>query len=111
MATMNNDWNEWATHVAQTWLDQDEYFLSQLPLVITDNYTRNSIAVKDIKSAATAAQLTDFIRDYLEECKPVLESSLYADLIDALLSEIDYTELAQLYLDDYIDDIGAQLEG
>lgn len=90
MAT--KDLTEWATRQAKMRLDQDNEFYIELKQM------SRSLSDADDDTLSIVA---DFIRDYLENNKPVLEPSLYDDFyddfIDAFLSEIDYTELAKVY--------------
>lgn len=85
------DWGDWVTKYAQMWLDNDEWFqLTVLPAYF---------AALAEKSRASASELSDIIRDYVIENRPDIEPSLYDDLLNAMLTEIDYTQLAADYID------------
>jgi len=86
------DWNDWTTKRCQLWLDNDEFFYQLLTELIADG---------DPSDAHRVSKIAAFIRDYVEDGKPALEPSLYDDLINALLSEIDYYALANDYIDTY----------
>jgi hypothetical protein len=40
------------------------------------------------------------LRDFIEEQNPVTEASLYADLMNAAFSEVDWQEVAEQYVNE-----------
>jgi hypothetical protein len=51
---------------------------------------------------AAACQLADEIREYIEEQNPITDASVFADLLNAALSEVNWSEVARHYLAEVI---------
>ena len=45
-------------------------------------------------------RLGDRIKDFIEEYNPCEESGLYTDLLNAAISEVDFYEIAEHYMDE-----------
>jgi hypothetical protein len=94
-----NGWTNYETWNVALWLSNDEG---------TYNYTRER--ADEIKASASehhnvpsiwtedeAArfELADWLKEYVEESAPDLGASMFADLLNAALSDVDWAEIAE----------------
>ena len=85
-----NGWANYETWNVKLWLDNDEGV-----------YRTINTEAQHLKGLPNdVSKLADFIKDYVEENTPDLGSSCYADLLNASLSEVDYYQIAEAYLED-----------
>lgn len=105
-----NGWKNYETWAIALWLDNEyeTYKLMQyksskiIKSVLKDanfDYQLSENREKLIQNSAY--RLADEIRKYIEQNNPISsEASVYVDLLNAAISEADYIEIAEHYLDD-----------
>jgi hypothetical protein len=80
---LDNDTSEYAQHIAQEIYDRTE---------ANDTFTREEQAAIDLAQA---------IKDSVQEINPIAgQASMFADLLNAALDEVDWHEIAEHYLED-----------
>lgn len=99
----HNGWQNYETWVVKLWLDNDEGSYRHW-----NNRTReiweecetggNSFATDQSQRARIA--LAEELKDTITNEGPELGASMYADLLNAALSEVDWHELANAFLQD-----------
>src|SRR5437870_5544018 len=104
MESTYNGWRNYETWLTNLWLSNDqgtyEYWRdlareSWQHAEDTDILTRGQVA-----RSGLAARL----KDEIEESSPCPEAGLYSDLLNAALSEIDWYEVAEAFLEDIADE-------
>jgi hypothetical protein len=93
-----NGWTNYETWCVKLWLDNEEgsyLFMKDLAIQAADDHSDD----KDDAVSAMANQ----IKDHIEEFSPRLEG-LYADLLQAALSEVNWYEMAESYIDEFCED-------
>jgi hypothetical protein len=104
MESTYNGWRNYETWLTNLWLTNDEgtyeYWREQAREAwrhaeATDILTREQAARGDL-----AARL----KDEIEEYTPCPEAGLYSDLLNAALSEVDWHEVADAFLEDIADE-------
>lgn len=103
MGSTYNGWQNYETWVTNLWLSNEqgtyEYWRDSAREAwrhaeATDIFTREQVARNDL-----ARQL----KDEIEEHNPCPEAGLYSDLLNAALSEINWHEVAEAFLEDIAD--------
>lgn len=86
-----NGWYNYETWLVNLWLTNDQ-----------GSYNYWSEATNEAKDVY---ELSNRIKDEIEEFNPVTdESSLYADLMNAAISEVNFDEIARSFFDDFRED-------
>jgi hypothetical protein len=80
-----NGWSNYETWNAKLWLDNDQGTADEM----------NRMA-----RHAEAGKLAQEIKAFVLECSPDLGASMFADLLNAALSEVDWYEIAEAYIQD-----------
>lgn len=100
MESRYNGWRNYETWVTNLWLTNDAG---------TDGYWREQARAAWGGAEATAYftraeaarnDLARQLKDEIEEGSPCPEAGLYGDLLNAALSEIDWHEVAEAFLED-----------
>ena len=111
MESTYNGWRNYETWLTNLWLSNDqgsyEYWREQAREACrhakaTDFLTREQVARRN---------LAEQLKDEVEECSPCLDAGLYSDLLNAALSDIDWREVAEAFLEDITDESEEQDEG
>ena len=89
-----NGWTNYETWLVNLWLGNEPG---------TEGDCRD-MAVEEINGQDSAYQLGMTLKDYVEDILPDLGASLAADLMGAALSEVNWQEIAEHYLEDYRED-------
>jgi hypothetical protein len=94
-----NGWTNYETWNVSLWLDNDE-----------GSYTYVRERADELKAEAVAArdenesvddptyELAEWLEEFVEETTPDLGASMFADLLGAALSEVDWREIAESVL-------------
>ena len=97
-----NDWTNYETWNCKLWLDNNETTYNKVLnhidfLLVTsdENLTKEENCDQAINS------LTYFLSDMVLNEKPELKNSMYSDMLNASLREINFYEIAESYVDDY----------
>ena len=91
-----NGWTNYETWNVALWMDNDQGLYSMRCEWAQSAYDDN----KDDLDAAKR-QLADTIKDFMEENNPLSsDASCYSDLLSAALSEVDWYEIAENWLED-----------
>ena len=80
-----NGWKNYETWNVALWLGNDSNTADYIDEMLE--------GTKDISEAA------DMLKDYVEEQQPDLPASMFVDLLNAALCEVDWYEIAKTYLD------------
>ncbi len=100
-----NGWANYETWLAALWLDNDEFSQG-----VTMQLMRN--AWKDAKAdwyltraQAAASKLADTLKALIEEDNPLEDqATMYADLMNAAIGEVDFCEIAEHYISDLVNE-------
>jgi hypothetical protein len=86
-------------------LDNDQYSQAHWRDQAEEQYReaeeRNSRTRRDVATY----ELADLLKAEINEAMPELPASMYADILGAALSEINYDEIARHYIDEVADEI------
>ena len=81
-----NGWTNYETWNVKLWLDNEQNS--------ADDMARMA------RRTTEAGKLAREIKDYVQEYSPDLGASMFADLLNAALSEVDWYEIAEAYIKD-----------
>jgi bifunctional pyridoxal-dependent enzyme with beta-cystathionase and maltose regulon repressor activities len=91
-----NGWNNYETWLVALWIDNEEWSYNYAR-EITQNVKRENPNVDDIITHASI--LSDELKNWIEEINPLKDNAtLFADLLNAAISEVDWYEISEHYL-------------
>lgn len=100
-----NGWTNYETWVVSLWMDNDEgaqsYWRDEAISALADASRTESETLTAKEEAAQT--LEDRIKERHEEAQPEV-SGVFADLINAALSEVNWREIAEKLVDDAADE-------
>lgn len=107
MGQTYNGWKNYETWAVALWLDNDagsqEYWREATREVWETALDSKQVREwKFSREDAARILLADRLKDEVEEGNPVTEASLYADLMNAAISEVDWQEIAEHYVADTV---------
>jgi hypothetical protein len=92
-------WSNYETWAVKLWLDNDEgsytYMAERAAEVLADNTDDGKVDDDGFKR-----DFADYLKGYHEEEAPDLSGSVFSDLLNAALSEVDWYEIAAAYLEE-----------
>lgn len=96
-----NGWTNYETWLAKLWADNsdDAYFRERAQEIFDDAESDKIFTRKERATLDMADWLKDFHEELLEEQMPK-QFGLFADLLNAAMSEINWHELAEHYMED-----------
>lgn len=83
-------WNNYETWVVKLWLDNEQ----------STYFEVTGHAKEAIEAETQRYEFADWLKGYVEEMMPDLEASLASDLLRGALSDVDWFEIADAYLND-----------
>lgn len=102
-----NGWTNYETWLANVWFSNDgtqelfEESAAEITRRLCDqDEDGDDLPLTDEQKDEATAELAEQIQQYTSDAAPVGLVGLYLDLITTALSEINYSELAQHYIDD-----------
>lgn len=100
-----NGWTNYETWNVALWIDNDQGSYSERCEMAQDVYDRADGDMDDAKSA-----LASRLKDWVEDMNPLSgDASMFSDLLSAAISEVDWYEIAENFLED-VDKIEAEEE-
>ena len=91
-----NGWTNYETWNVALWMDNDQGTYSLQQEWAESAWDDHKPDLEDAKR-----QLADCLKDFVEENNPLgSEASMYSDLLGAALSEVDWEEIAENWLDE-----------
>ena len=98
-----NGWTNYETWNVKLWMDNDEYTYHYWQEQTDELWKRaqeNQAWPGSTRKESAAAQLADTLKSECEENQPEV-SGMYADLLGAALSEVNWLEIAENMLEEY----------
>jgi hypothetical protein len=99
-----NGWANYETWVTKLWLDNDQGTSDYWNVRTDEIFQRSKADNIFTKSERARLDLSDVLKSELEESAPDLKASLWSDLLNAAMGEIDWREIANAYLEDNCSD-------
>lgn len=100
-----NGWTNYETWCTNLWLDNEEYTHSYCREVARDNCELHFVDNTEDEKLQAVRETEDTIKDFVEsELIPQLQG-LAADLLGAALSEVNWSEIAEHYVNDIWEDV------
>lgn len=100
-----NGWKNYETWLVGLWLDNDQGSYSYWDERAREVYSMASATKYSSRRDVASSNLAKEIQDNVEETNPLPSSGLYTDLLTGALSEVDWYEVAEHYLDAVIEDV------
>ena len=98
-----NGWKNYETWNVKLWIDNEqgssEYWAEQATDVWDDARAGDAYASETRKEGACRV-LADMLKDQFEEAKPEVQG-MWADLLNAAMSEVDWYEIAENMLEEF----------
>lgn len=96
MTEKYNGWKNYETWVTALWIDNEECNQAYAH-GLASGVIHNNPHVDDVITHASI--LAPLLKEWIEEINPLAETAtLFADLLNAALSDVDWYELAENYL-------------
>lgn len=101
-ATTYNGFTNYETWAVSLWIGNEESSSTYWAGVAADQMRRARMFAHPVYSVSEDARyhLADLLKDELTEAAPDLGASMYADLLNAALSEVDWANIADNLLAD-----------
>jgi len=104
-----NGWHNYETWAVSLWMNNEEgssdhwreqakdAYINADALSAYARFTGNEIFTREEKAAFT---LADALKEHFENDNPLTDASVYSDLLNAALSEVNWNEIAKRYIDE-----------
>lgn len=92
-------WKNYETWNVKLWLDNDEYTCNTLQKEWVEQAKAKPKHEYWTREETTRFTLSDTIKEYVRENTPELEPSMYADLLDSAVDNVDFQEIADNILE------------
>lgn len=93
-----NGWKNYETWAVALWIDNDQW-LQEYAREMAQNVKTNNPNVDDI--ITHAGIMAPLLKEWIEEDNPLADkATLFTDLLNAALSEVDWYEIAEHYLNE-----------
>ena len=103
MSNTYNGWSNYETWNCNLWLDNDNYFNSVCNQKALD--LANDVVTKD----ESIYILSNFIKEILDENMPENKPSVYSDLLQSAISNINFYEIAEHFIKSARNDLAIHL--
>lgn len=99
-----NGWKNYETWCVALWIDNEElsYNTARSQAKYFQSIAKKDNNVPEIWTEEQAAKyrLSEWLRDYIENNSPLVdEANMYTDLLNKALSEVDWDEVAEHYIE------------
>jgi hypothetical protein len=101
MTERYNGWTNYETWCANLWIDQDSTYW--------DEHTRDIASQQGYDREDSTYELSRVMESYYDEFAPATEG-MYADLLNASMSRINWYEIAEHYVDEVLEDKPDEIE-
>ena len=101
MTERYNGWTNYETWVANLWLDQDSGYWHE--------HAQDIAVQKDHDKDEATYEMARVMESYYDEFAPATEG-MYADLLSASMSRINWYEIAGHYVDEVLEDRPDEIE-
>tara|TARA_E500000318_G_scaffold97203_1_gene97968 strand:- start:12 stop:425 length:414 start_codon:yes stop_codon:yes gene_type:complete len=91
-----NGWTNYETWNCKLWLDNEQSIYEMIQDKVDDYFIKSNQSSDKVISS-----LTSFLKSYVESSSPELNPSMYSDMLNASLREINFYEISKSYIDDY----------
>ena len=99
--TKYNGWHNYETWNVKLWLGNDEGLYNlQREWAAQARSESDMEEIDDPMHREPVGILADMVKALIEEGAPVLEASMYSDLLNAAMSEVDWYEIAEHILEE-----------
>jgi GTPase Era involved in 16S rRNA processing len=95
-----NGWYNYETWNCKLWLDNEYSTYQYMQEESKRIYDESEASEYSTKKENAVYNLSEFIKEYVEENTPEIPASMYSDLLNAAISEINFREIALAYMDD-----------
>lgn len=85
-----NGWKNYETWNVKLWLDNEQGTYND----VTEH------AREVVEAEGERYEFADWLKQYVEEMRPEMPASMFSDLLGAALSEVDWSEIAEAYMND-----------
>ena len=99
-----NGWKNYETWNVALWLDNDQGSYNYWRGVAQECYDDAEAEKHLTRKENAACDLADRLKNEIEESMPDLGASMFADLLGAAMSEVNWREIAENWLDDVEED-------
>lgn len=97
-----NGYANYETWNAALWIDNDEGLQTSVLEQASELIGRKDMS-SDQERSDVRYELADWIENLIDELKPELDASMFSDMLNASLREVDYRELAEGYIDQVLE--------
>lgn len=99
-----NGWTNYETWNVSLWIDNDQGLYEMAREMAQEIHEEGPRPIDDTSLSLEPKHiLADRLKDWIGEMAPDLGASMWSDLLNAALSEVDWTEIAENMLSEYTD--------
>lgn len=98
-----NGWSNYETWVVKLWIDNEQSsqdYWREIAQEVYESATPNPLLPNQTVEEAFVYDLSQRLKSEFEENNPVTDASVYSDLMNAALSEVNWYEIAEHYVED-----------
>jgi hypothetical protein len=96
-----NGWNNYETWNVALWIDNDQGSYSQRQEMAQDAWDNAEADKNFTREERATLDLSDALKSWIEEMNPIGDqASMFTDLLNAALGEVDWHEIAENFLTD-----------